>query len=72
MLKSFEPRVKGEFSVHPNYDISKTPNREGHVFECGAMRVVSCCDPINGIDVLECARCGYQVQTRCSFDGDFS
>jgi hypothetical protein len=66
---SHEPRIAiaadGSASLHGAHD--KTKCIERHI---GPWRCVDCCKQEPDTDVIECAECGYQRQTRCTFDDD--
>ena len=59
-------RVVGGFSLHAH----EKPElcRDHHK---GPWRVVEC-NGSRDTDVIECARCGAQRQTRCTFDEDYA
>lgn len=56
---------------HTRHDEEK-PEHCLHNGTCGPWRVVACCEVAPDTDVEECAKCGKQIETRCSFDDEYS
>lgn len=79
MIVNDDKRIRGEHSLHAEYDPSKCPRNPGGPWpfaqQCGEWRVVDCRSGGAGyddIDTLECSRCGKQITTPCTFDDDYA
>ena len=76
MRQSYEPRIKGGYSLHEAYDPQKCPKQssdpEVRRGKCGGARCVDCCGTAKDTDIDECSKCGLQVSVSCYFDEECS
>jgi hypothetical protein len=65
--ETFE-RVRGGSSLHDE----EKPDlcRDGNVFNHARWRVVKCDN--SETDIIECSRCGKQMESACTFDDDYA